>query len=79
MSVRVHDIKIPCQNEILSQCDSLIIQYKQLLGLRAEVASLLTVRSKSPPSRRHRNTRGNRSTARAVTREERPMSHARTK
>jgi hypothetical protein len=51
MSTRDCDIKLPSQNDLTDQCNDLIIQYNQLLCLRAEVARLLLSRSKKPPSR----------------------------
>jgi hypothetical protein len=47
MSTRDCDIKLPSQNDLTAQCKELIIQYNQLLCLRAELAQLLLSRSKS--------------------------------
>ena len=67
----------PSRNiELLRQSDNnLTVQYKKLLCLRAELASLLFPLKRSPP-RKHRITRSNRSAARAVQRNERPASRA---
>jgi len=60
MPKRDCDIKLPCQNDLTTQCNDLLIQYNQLLCLRAELAR-----------RKDWITRGNPS-AGAVKRNERP-------
>jgi hypothetical protein len=56
--------------QLLRQIDNdLLVQYEQLLGLRAELARLLFPLKKSPP-RKHRITRSKRSAARAARRNE---------
>jgi hypothetical protein len=60
--------------ELLHQNDNdLKAQYEELLCLRAQLASLLFPLKRSPP-RKHRITRSNRSAARAVQRNVRPVS-----
>jgi hypothetical protein len=60
--------------ETLHQNDNdLMVQYEELLCLRAQLASLLFPLKRSPP-RKHRFTRSNRSAARAVQRNEQPAS-----
>src|SRR5258705_5930796 len=46
MSKQARDVKLPCQNDLIAQCNDLMIQYNQLLCLRAELARLLLSRSK---------------------------------
>jgi hypothetical protein len=60
--------------ELLHQNDNdLRVPYQELLCLRAQLASLLFPLKRSPP-RKHRITRSNRSAARAVLRNEPPVS-----
>lgn len=60
--------------ELLLQTDhNLMVQYKELLRLRAKVASLLFPLQRSP-ARKPRITRSSRSMARAAQRNERPAS-----
>ena len=62
--------------ESLRQNDNaLMVQYEELLCLRAELASLLFPLKRSPP-RKHRITRSNRSAARPVKRHEQSASVA---
>jgi len=75
MSKQSRDAKLPCQNDLIAQCNDLMIQYNQLLCLRAELARLLLSRSKRPPARKDRTTRRNR-LERAVKLNERPASCA---
>jgi hypothetical protein len=75
MSKQSRDAKLPCQNDLIAQCNDLMIQYNQLLCLRAELARLLLSRSKRPSSRKDRTTRRNR-LERAVKLNERPASCA---
>src|SRR5882762_7247054 len=72
---KTRDVKLPCQNDLIAQCNDLMIQYNQLLCLRAELARLLLSRSKRPPARKDRTTRRNR-LERAVKLNERPASCA---
>src|SRR5882724_8922008 len=72
---KTRDVKLPCQNDLIAQCNDLMIQYNQLLCLRAELARLLLSRSKRPPSRKGRITRRNR-LERAAKLNERPASCA---
>jgi hypothetical protein len=68
MSKRNRDV------EVLRQIDNdLMVQYEELLGLRAQLANVLFALKRSPP-RRQRITRSNRSAARAGQRNERPVS-----
>ena len=73
MSKRAADVKMPCQNELIARCNDLMIQYNELLCLRAEVSRLLLFRSKELPSRKDRTTRRNR-LRRALKLNERPAS-----
>ena len=77
MSKHARDVKLPCQDDLIAQCNDLMTQYNQLLCLRAELARLLLSRSKTkrPPSRKDRTTRGNR-LERAAKLNERPASCA---
>ena len=68
MSKRSRDIELFLQND-----NNLLVQYEELLRLRAVVASLLFPLKRSPP-RKLRITRSNRSAARAVRQNERPAS-----
>jgi hypothetical protein len=62
--------------ELLRQNDNdLMVQYEELLCLRAELARLLFPLKISPP-RKYRITRRNRSAARTVWRNERPAYSA---
>jgi hypothetical protein len=70
MSKRTHDIELLRQND-----NDLMIQYEELLCLRAEFARLLFPLKKSPP-RKYRYTRRNRPAARLVQRNGRPASRA---
>ena len=68
MSKHNHDV------EALRQIDNdLMVQYEELLCLRAQLANVLFALKKSPP-RRQRITRSSRSAARAMQRNERPVS-----
>jgi hypothetical protein len=62
--------------ELLRHNDNhLMIQYKELLYLRAQLGGLLFPIKRSPP-RKRRISRSNRSVARGAKRNERPMSRA---
>src|SRR5258705_7021656 len=73
MSKQSRDAKLPCQDDLIARCNDLMIQYNQLLCLRADLARLLLSRSKRPLSRKDRTTRRNR-LERAVKLNERPAS-----
>jgi hypothetical protein len=66
MSRYSRDFESLCQNDLL-------VQYEELLCLRAQLTSLLFP-LKMSPARKHRITRSNCSTARAVQRNERKVS-----
>jgi hypothetical protein len=70
MSKRTRDI------ELLRHIDNdLMVQYEELVCLRAQLARLLFPLKRSPP-RKRRISRSNRSAARAARRNEQPMSRA---
>src|SRR2546429_4951147 len=68
MSKRSRDVESLRQNDI-----DLMVQYEELLRLRVQLANVLFPLKLSPP-RRQRITRSSRSVARAVQRNERPVS-----
>jgi hypothetical protein len=68
MSKRSRDIEL-----FLKKNNDLLVQYEELLCLRAVLASLLFPLKRSPP-RKLGITRSNRSAARAVQQNERPAS-----
>jgi hypothetical protein len=70
MSKRTRDI------ELLHHINNdLMVQYEELLYLRAQLAKLLFPLKRSPP-RKRRISRSNRSAARAASRNEQPMFRA---
>ena len=70
MSKRSRDIELFLQNN-----NDLLVQYEELLCLRAVLASLLFPLKRSPP-RKHRITRSHRLAARPVKQHEQPASVA---
>jgi hypothetical protein len=75
MSNQARDVGLLCQNDLMARSNDLMIQYDELVCLRAELARLLLFRSNGLPSRKDQTTRRNR-LRRAVNLNERPASRA---